>query len=88
MLTMNQQKRLIRRADLRRKVPLSDSHIYELEKAGKFPARIQLTPRCVAWDEAEVDSWIEARKADAETAKAPIPDVRKRKSNPVAREVV
>ena len=85
---MNQQKRLIRRDILRRKVPLSDSHIYELEKAGKFPARIQLTPRCVAWDEAEIDAWIEERKAEAETPKAAPPDVRMRKARPVRHAAV
>ncbi len=78
-------KCLIRRDVLRRKVPLSDSQVYALEKAGKFPARIQLSPRCVAWDEAAVDAWIDARKADPEPPKAAPPDVRLRKNRPVRR---
>jgi len=76
-------KRLIRREVLHVKVPMSDSQIYSLEKEGKFPARIQLSPRCVAWDEAEVDAWIEARKADPEPLKAAPPDVSLRKTRPV-----
>ena len=61
---------LIRRPELRRRVPLSDTRIWELEQAGEFPRRIQLTARCVAWDAAEVDAWIAARAAWGVTAAA------------------
>ncbi|MDP1526331.1 MAG: AlpA family phage regulatory protein [Rhodocyclaceae bacterium] len=57
-------RRLIRREELRKLIPLADTTIYELEKAGNFPKRVYLTARCVAWDLSEVENWIaERRKA-------------------------
>ena len=49
-------KRTIRRHQLREMVPLADSTIYEMEQRGEFPRRFALTPRCVVWDLAEVES--------------------------------
>jgi prophage regulatory protein len=40
-------------------VPLGDTTIYELEQRGAFPRRFNLTPRCVVWDLAEVEAWVE-----------------------------
>ncbi|AXK40861.1 helix-turn-helix transcriptional regulator [Crenobacter cavernae] len=77
-------KRTIRRDELRKMVPMSDSTIYRLEQRGDFPKRFALTSRCVVWDLAEVEAWIEARKgASNDVEKAPAPDVRQRKSRPV-----
>ena len=42
--------RTVRRAELRRIVPLADTTIYELEQRGEFPRRFNLTARCVVWD--------------------------------------
>lgn len=53
---------LIRRETLLQRVPYSDRHILNLEKAGKFPKRRVLGPRAVAWDEAEVNAWIASRQ--------------------------
>ena len=78
--------RTIRRTELRKIVPLSDTTIYELEQRGEFPRRFYLTPRCVVWDLAEVEAWIVARRkaSDADLLKrAPSPDVRQRKTRPV-----
>lgn len=33
------------------------SHIYNLIKAGKFPAQIKLGARAVAWDSISIDMW-------------------------------
>lgn len=75
-------RRLIRRNELRRVIPLADSTIYELERRGEFPQRFFLTARCVVWDLAEVESWLQSRRqlggADV-VKKAPVPDFRKRK---------
>jgi len=52
---------------------------------------LNLTPRCVVWDLAEVEAWVEARKASFEAGKtqpAPKPDVHKRKTRPVRRRSV
>ncbi|MEW5683323.1 MAG: AlpA family phage regulatory protein [Pseudomonadota bacterium] len=69
-------------------VPLADTTIYEMEQRGEFPRRFNLTPRCVAWDLAEVESWLLSRQqaSDAgEIARAPAPDVRQRHARPVRR---
>jgi len=79
-------RRLVRRPQLRLIVPLSDTTIWELEKLGQFPRRFNLTPRCVVWDLAEVEAWVEARKASFEAGKTPPtpkPDVHQRKRRPV-----
>jgi prophage regulatory protein len=79
-------KRTIRRPELRQIVPLADTTIYEMEQRGEFPRRFYLTSRCVVWDLAEVEAWIEERRraSDASLIKrAPSPDVRQRKTRPV-----
>lgn len=52
---------LIRRAELRRRVPYSDVHIWRLERDGQFPHRVQLGPHAVAWYEDEVEAWCASR---------------------------
>jgi predicted DNA-binding transcriptional regulator AlpA len=54
--------RMIRRHELRLIVPLADSTIFEMEKRGEFPPRFNLSPRCVVWDLAEVEAWLEQRR--------------------------
>lgn len=80
--------RTVRRAQLRRIVPLADTTIYELEQRGEFPRRFNLTARCVVWDLSEVEAWLAERRRASEAAlsgRAPIPDVRKRRTRPVSR---
>ena len=79
-------RRIIRRTELRQIVPLADTTIYDMERRGEFPRRFNLTSRCVVWDQAEVEAWVEARRQAANTAllrRAPTPDVRRRKHRPV-----
>lgn len=75
-------RRTIRRNELRQIVPLADTTIYEMERRGEFPRRFNLTPRCVVWDLAEVEAWIEQRK---QTSRGSVskPNVRLRKTRPV-----
>lgn len=54
---------LINRKTLHKIIPLAERTIYDMEKRGEFPNRIALTTRNVAWDLAEVQAWIETRKA-------------------------
>jgi prophage regulatory protein len=75
-------RRTIRRQDLRQIVPLAETTIYEMERRGEFPRRFNLTPRCVVWDLAEVEAWIEARKQAPRSAVSK-PDVHLRKSRPI-----
>lgn len=46
--------RTIRRHQLRHIAPLADRTIYEMEKRGEFPRRLNLTLRCVASDIVEI----------------------------------
>jgi prophage regulatory protein len=80
------RSRSIRRPELRKIVPLADTTIYEMEQRGEFPRRFHLTSRCVVWDLAEVEAWIEERRRASDAAlikRAPSPDVRQRKTRPV-----
>lgn len=74
--------RTIRRNELRQIVPLAETTIYEMERRGEFPRRFNLTPRCVVWDLAEVEAWIEERK-QAPRDHTIRPDVHQRKTRPV-----
>jgi len=79
-------RQTIRRRDLRKIVPVADTTIYEMEQRGEFPRRFHLTPRCVVWDLAEVEAWIEERRRASDSSqirRAPSPDVRQRKTRPV-----
>ncbi len=46
----------------------SRMHVDRLEKAGRFPRRVQLGPNSVGWLENEVLAWIEARAAARDIA--------------------
>ena len=77
--------RTVRRPELRKLVPLSDTTIYELECRGKFPKRFYLTPKCVVWPLKDVLEWIEERRRITEDGRpedTPVPDVHQRKSRP------
>lgn len=79
-------KRTIRWHQLRELVPLADTTIYDMEQRGEFPQRFYLTSRCVVWDLAEVEAWLEERRcaSRAKAAKrAPVPDVQLRKTRPI-----
>ena len=41
---------------------LSRTTLWRLEKEGLFPSRIQVSPRRVAWSEAEVIEWLKSRQ--------------------------
>ena len=81
-------RRTIRRGELHQIVPLAETTIYEMEQRGEFPRRFRLTQRCVVWDLAEVEAWVEARKQVSRTLKTDVhagPDVRQRRYRPVLR---
>ncbi|CAB3943982.1 MULTISPECIES: helix-turn-helix transcriptional regulator [Pseudomonadota] len=64
-------KTLINRKKLLAMIPLSERTIFNMEQRGEFPRRIALTSRNVAWDLAEVEGWIEARKSSGTQAMRP-----------------
>jgi prophage regulatory protein len=76
----------VRRAELRKIVPLSNTTIYELEQREDFPRRFYLTPRCVVWDSDEVYTWLDARKQlDQQTkiGRARVPNSHARRRRPL-----
>ena len=75
-------RRTIRRQELRQIVPLAETTIYEMERRGEFPRRFNLTARCVVWDLAEVEAWVEERK-QAPRGRTTRPDVHQRRTRPV-----
>ncbi len=57
----SQAKKFIRINTVKAKTGLSRTSIYTLMKRGEFPASISLGPRCVAWLETAVNSWMDDR---------------------------
>lgn len=53
--------KIIRKSQIKEITGFSPRHIDRLEKAGKFPIRIQLGPRAVGWHEQEIIEWLESR---------------------------
>ena len=67
----NTNRVLINRKKLLAMIPLSERTIFNMEQRGEFPRRIALTSRNVAWDLAEIEKWIEARKSSGAQATRP-----------------
>lgn len=42
---------------------LRKTKLYELQAAGEFPMRVQITPRSVGWVEGEIQAWLTQRVA-------------------------
>jgi len=63
-----QRDRLISLAEVLSLVRVGKSTWYNLMSQGKAPRCVQITPRCVAWSEAAVLSWIQARLNEANSA--------------------
>lgn len=59
--------RILLKRQLKELVLYSPQHIARLEKAGKFPKRVQLGPNRVGWVESEVLDWLHERLEVRET---------------------
>lgn len=57
------EQQIIRPRDISSLTGLSPVTIYRLEKAGKFPSRIKLSPGAVGWRRSEIEAWLDARQA-------------------------
>ena len=53
--------RLLRKRAVIERVALSGTTIWRLERVGKFPRSIQISPGAVAWREADIEMWITQR---------------------------
>lgn len=58
------QIRVIKKPELRQKIPASDVTIWRWEKQNKFPKRIVLGGNSVGWIESEVDEWLAKKMAE------------------------
>ena len=60
-MSATQNDRFLDRKAVKDETTLSGSQLDRLEKAGKFPKRIFISERRVAWLASEVSAWIQAR---------------------------
>ncbi|NQZ27436.1 MAG: AlpA family phage regulatory protein [Colwellia sp.] len=58
---MNSTNRFVREAECKLITGLSRTRRWELEKEGKFPKRIKLSERAIAWDLKSLLKWMEER---------------------------
>jgi prophage regulatory protein len=58
-----QQRRTVRFRELHKFTGLSNSTVRRLIRAGKFPSPFPLSTQAVGFDLAEIEAWIESRKA-------------------------
>jgi prophage regulatory protein len=62
MASSPQQLQLfIRLPEVRQKVGMSKSHIYDLISQDKFPKPVKVSSRISCWVAAEVDQWVQER---------------------------
>jgi prophage regulatory protein len=56
-------RRLLREGQTREKLGrIGVTKFAELRKDPDFPRAVLISPRCLAWDEAELDAWIDSRQ--------------------------
>ena len=55
-------RNILRKRAVQQRTGLSDTTIWRLERAGDFPARVQITDAgSVGWYENEIDEWVHDR---------------------------
>ena len=57
-------RRIIRKPELFALIGLSDATIWRMEKAGRFPQRVQLGGNSVGWFDTDIDRWMDDRAAE------------------------
>ena len=62
--------RFLRRRELQHKTGHHPAWLDKLEKQGKFPKRVKLGEKAVAWVEDEVDAWLKQKVAERDQAAA------------------
>lgn len=56
--------RFLRMPDVVASVGLSQATINRLHRRGDFPPKVQISPRCTGWSEADIATW-KAQRPDA-----------------------
>jgi prophage regulatory protein len=54
-------KKLLKINEVIQKTKLSRTTIWRLESANLFPRRLELSKRLVAWEESEINDWIQSK---------------------------
>lgn len=60
-------ERLIRLSEVKQRVGLGKTLIYEMISEGRFPKPYKITPAAARWSAREVDAWIAAATGREET---------------------
>jgi len=61
--TVTPTKRVLSQQAVLARVPVSRTTLWRMERAGDFPTRIQISANRIGWLEADVDAWLDERKA-------------------------
>lgn len=61
-------ERLLKLPQVRERVALSTSSIYDRMAKGTFPKPVRIGENAVAWPASAIDRWIEERIAEAQSA--------------------
>ncbi len=64
------QDSLLRLKDVERLTGIKSTHIYRLQQLGRFPRRINLSPRCSVYRESEIREWIAGQVAARDSGSA------------------
>ena len=68
---VNLPRRVIRMAQLREKIPFSESHLYALIQKQLFPKPFQIAGgRASFWYEEDIDEWLSAQRCTSEEGQA------------------
>lgn len=62
------ERRLMRLPEVCRTTGLSKSEIYRLQALGRFPLRVRVGERIVAWPSNSIQAWIEQKIATRKAA--------------------
>jgi len=60
-------RRVVRKRELLKMIPLSDVTVWRMEKRGEFPKRFTLGGRAVGWFADEIDEWLDSKAIKRET---------------------
>ena len=65
---VGEAERLLRLVEVKRRVGLGKTMIYEMIADGRFPKPYKITPAAARWSAREVDAWIAGITASAPNA--------------------